>query len=288
MSFISAILVPLDGSDIAARSLERAAWLASRLGARLHALYSGSPLPAEQAHARLGVPERYRDLIELHQTTGEPTADILAAVEQYRIGLIVMTARGQSATDLTNSSVELLGHVARGAIEQSPVPVLLSPRTHEEIVPWRAALVPVSGEVETDQSLMFALKLANALDLAVTIAHIVQDDRAGERFRYMDASHHEYPQILNEIIERACPLSGPAERRRIRDFHVTRGDVARGLLEVIEQQHLDVAIAGWHRFLGAGHAQVLKTLLQQLRCPALLVPPRPKQTCRLKVADAFA
>ena len=288
MSVISTILVPLDGSDIAGRSLACAAWLASRLGAPLHVLYSGDPLPADQALDRLSVPQEYRPSVVLHQTTGEPTAEILAAIETYRIGLIVMTARGESVAGKTDSLLEPLGHVARGVAEQSPVPVLVLPRAYEERVPWRSGLVPVSGEVETDQSLMLALQLANALEFDVTIAHVVQDAQARQAsLPCADAAHHECAETLNELVARACPLCGPAERQRIRDFRVYRGDVAHELLELIEQKHFDVIVVGWHGLLEAGHAQVLKNLLQRLHCPVLLVKRQPREPFRLKVGDAL-
>ena len=288
MSVISTILVPLDGSDIAGRSLACAAWLASRLGAPLHVLYSGDPLPADQALDRLSVPQEYRPSVVLHQTTGEPTAEILAAIETYRIGLIVMTARGESVAGKTDSPLEPLGHVARGVAEQSPVPVLVLPRAYEERVPWRSGLVPVSGEVETDQSLMLALQLANALEFDVTIAHVVQDAQARQAsLPCADAAHHECAETLNELVARACPLCGPAERERIRGLRVYHGDVARELLDLIEQQHFDVIIVGWHGLLEAGHAQVLKTLLQRLHCPVLLVKRQPREPFRLKVGDAL-
>lgn len=288
MSVISAILVPLDGSEVARRGVGCAVWLASRLDAPLHVLYAGTPFPADQALDRLGVPAEYRPPIVLHQTTGEPTADILAAIEHYHIGLVVMTARGESAVDRSDSPFEPLGHVARGVIEQSPVPVLVLPRAYEERVPWRSGLVPISGEVETDQSLVLALQLANALDFDVTVAHVVTDARAGKRtVACMDASYHDCGEMLNEIVARACPLCGPAERRRITDFRVYRGDVARELLELVEQTPMDVIIAGWHGLLEAGHAHVLKVLLQRVQCPVLLVKRYPREPFRLKVGDAL-
>lgn len=289
MSIISAILVPLDGSRAARRSMGCAAWLASRLAAPLHVLYCGDRLPSDQALDRLGVPGEYHPSIVLHQTTGDPTADILAATGTYRIGLIVMTARGGSVPGIADDPLGPLGRVARGVIEQSPVPVLVLPRAYEEVLPWRTGLAPVSGEIETDQSLMLALQLANALDVGLTIAHVVQDSRAGEgTLPFMDAPHHEYPEILNELVARSCPLSGTAERRRIGALRLYRGDVARALLELTEQKHMDVVIAGWHGFLGTGHAQVLKTLLKRLHCPLLLVKRRTKEAFRLKVGDALA
>jgi nucleotide-binding universal stress UspA family protein len=288
VSVISAILVPLDGSEIASRSLACAAWLASRLGASLHVLHSGDPLPAGQALDRLDVPQEYRPAVVLHQTTGEPTAEILAAIQTYRIGLVVMTARGESLAGKTDSPLEPLGHVARAVVEQSPVPVLVLPRAYEERVPWRSGLVPVSGEVETDRSLTLALQLAHALDFEVTVAHVVQDTQAGQAaVPSADAAHHAYAETLNELVARACPLCGPVERQRIRDVRVYRGDVARELLDLIDQEHCDVIIAGWHGLLEAGHAQVVKNLLQRLHCPMLLVQRQPRGPFRLKVGDAL-
>jgi nucleotide-binding universal stress UspA family protein len=253
----SAILVPLDGSEISQRSLGCARWLASRLGAPLHVLHS----------------------------TGEPAADILAAIEQHRIETIVMTGRGESAADVTHRPFEPFGHIARAVIERSPVPVLVVPRGYEEVLPWRSALVPLSGEVETDQALTLALRLATALDFVVSVAHVVEDDDArGPTWASADAAHHEYPEMLNELVARACPLCSPAERRRIGAVRLLRGDVAR---ELLEQQQADVVVAGWHGFLEAGHAQVLKTLLQHLRSPMLLMKRLPKQHFRLKIGDAL-
>ena len=62
MSPFSAILVPLDSSPIALRSLGCTTWLASRLGAQLHILNVSEPLPEGEALERLGVPEKFRSL----------------------------------------------------------------------------------------------------------------------------------------------------------------------------------------------------------------------------------
>ena len=254
----SAILVPLDGSDISRRSLACASWLASRLGAPLHLLRSA----------------------------GEPTADVLSAIEQYGIDSIVMTGRGESVAEQTERAFEPFGHVARAIIEQSPVPVLVLPRGYEERFPWRSALVPLSGEVETDQSLSTALRLATALDLVVTVAHVVEGAHTASRMlSSADALHHDYPEMLNELVARACPLCPPAERRRIAAFRVYRGDVVRGLLD---EQEADVVIVGWHGFLETGHARLVKAMLQELRCPMLLVKRRSREFFRLKVGDALA
>jgi len=195
-----------------------------------------------------------------------------------------MTGRGESDPGTQDPLAEPLGRVARAVIEQSAVPVLVLPHLYEECAPWRSGLVPLSGELETDQSLTIALQLANALDFVVTVAHVVEDSRPlVPALALVGAVHHEYPERLNELVARACTLCRPEERNRFSALRVYRGDVVRGLLE----EKADVVVVGWHGFLELGHANTLKALLRWLRCPVLLVKRRSKVPFRLRVGDAF-
>jgi nucleotide-binding universal stress UspA family protein len=292
MSPFSAMLVPLDGSPMALRSLGCTTWLASRLGAQVHLLNVGAPLPRSEALARLGVPEKYRTLFELRQVQGETVKEILMAVERYGIDLIVMTARGESAGAGPPDGRKVVGHVTREVIEDTPVPVLLLPPAYAESLPWRSALVPISGDPATDTALTLALRLAHALDLAVTIAHVADSARSGGGGETgtgpSDEAHHEYAQLLNEFVARACPLCTAEERRRITGFHLCRGDVAQELLHLMAHERINLLVVGWHGQFMTGHAQVLKMLLWQARCAVLLVKPPPRNGFRLKVGAALA
>lgn len=98
MNPFPSILVPLDGSATAARSLGAATWLAARLGARLHILgATGEALPAREELKRLRVPEEYWPHIELHQAPAYPEEAILAAIARHDARLVVMSARGARA-----------------------------------------------------------------------------------------------------------------------------------------------------------------------------------------------
>lgn len=292
MNPFSAILVPLDGSALALRSLGCATWLAARSGAQVHILNVGAPLPEAEALEKLGVPGKYRALLELHQVEGEAGEAIPAAVGRYKIDLIVMTARGESASEASPDVLKIVGDVTREVIENTAVPVLLLPPAYEELLPWRSALVPISGEAATDQALTLALRLAHALDLAVTIAHVADSARAGggggAGARPYDEAHHEYPQMLDEFVARACPMCTAEERRRITGFHLCRGDVAQELLSLIETERVSLLVVGWHGEFMTGHAEVLKRLLWQARCAVLLVKPQPRDIFHLKVGDALA
>ena len=156
MSLFPTILLPLDGSQTGARSVALAAWLATRLGARLHVL-SATPRerPAQEELARLRVPETVWPLVTLHQTPALAEPAILGAIARHDIGLVLMTARGDTAETTAEAPDErIIGHVARAVIESSPVPVLLVPPTYRETLPWERVLVPVSGEVEADEVLL--------------------------------------------------------------------------------------------------------------------------------------
>jgi nucleotide-binding universal stress UspA family protein len=293
MSLFPSILVPLDGSRLAARSLSCAAWLAARLDARLHIL-SATPreLPAREELARLQVPEEHWPLITLHQAPEYPEAAILAALARHDASLIVMTTRGESAEAAVAAEPDpsrIVGRVTRAIIEESPVPVLLLPSACREAEPWQRILVPVSGEVDADAALGLAVRLANALDLEVHVAHVA-DAEAGDkslaaRARYADALHHEYPRQLEELISRALPQRSPEERRRIVDVALCRGDVAAELAALVERKRISVLVVGWHGRFMAGRARILKHLIQVATNPMLLVKGEARMPFRLKVGE---
>jgi nucleotide-binding universal stress UspA family protein len=293
VTIFASILVPLDGSATAARSLGCATWLASRLGARLH-LLSATPreLPAPEELRRLHVPEVHWPIVELHQAAAYPADAILAAVDRYDAGLVVMTARGSAIESQTAPRsadlVKIVGHVTQAVLEQCTVPVLLLPTRYQEVLPWHRLLVPVSGGTESDQAVATSVCLAGALDLVVDVAHVTDDGASrGEalaaRARYSDALHHEYGGQLEELVARAIPTLAADQRRRIRRTSLGRGDVAGELLDLVRRDPASVLVVGWHGRLAAGRAEILKQLLPVLDVPVLLVRSEAPAPFRLNV-----
>lgn len=293
MNPFPSILVPLDGSATAAGSLGVATWVAARLGARLHILSAtAQTLPARAELERLRVPEEYWPHIELHQAPAYPEESILAAIARHGARLVVMTARGETAEMPETAHpdpLKIVGHVARAVIEQSPVPVLLLPPAYRERLPWERALVPVSGEIEADEALTLAVRLADALDIKVHVAHVAGAKEGGEGLaaaaRYADAPHHEYPGRLEELVNRALPQCTREECRRIEDVALARGDVAEELLKRIDEKGISLLVVGWHGRFMTGHARVLKHLVQVVTCPVLLVKPARRAPFKLKVGE---
>lgn len=289
MTVFTSILVPLDGSSLATRSLGCATWLAARLHARLHVLSAQAPARAAREElARLRVPEAHWPLVTLHQAPSYPEDAILAAVDRHGVDLVVITASGRTA-EARAADGPLLGHVARAVVEGSRVPVLLLPPNYREALPWTRVLVPVSGEPQADEALAFAVRLAEAIDLTVHVAHVSDADpheaSLHARARYADALHHEYHRQLDELVARALPLCERAECRRIEDVALCRGDIAAELLTVIERRGVDVVVVGWHGRLEPGRARVVRRLLERLTIPLLLVKPPARAPFRLAIGE---
>jgi hypothetical protein len=145
----------------------------------------------------------------------------------------------------------------------------------------------VSGEAEADEALALAVRLADALDLEVHVAHVAESEAGDEglaaRARYADALHHEYPGQLEELVSRALPRCGPEARRRIEDIALGQGDAAAEQLALIERKRVSALVVGWQGRFMTCRARVLKQLIQAIASPVLLVKPEPRTPLRLKV-----
>jgi nucleotide-binding universal stress UspA family protein len=294
MKHFASLLVPLDGSRAAARTLGCATWLASSLHAKLHILCATrQALSAREEIVRLHVPEAYWEMIILHQTSGAPDEAILAAAAKHDANLIIMSSQGETADRQPETFRQspnpfaAVGHVTRAIIERSAAPVLLMPPHYREDLPWKRVLTPLSGE-DADEALMLAITLANALELEVHVVHVL-DEPARDRglastVRYADAVHHEYPQQLAELVRRAAPGCTRAECQCITEVALSRGDVLTQLREHIETKHISLLVVGWRGRFITGHADVLKSLLNVVACPLLLVKAHERGPFKLRVS----
>ena len=294
MTLFSSILVPLDGSHTAARSLGCATWLASRMGARLHILSATRhALPAREALARLHIAEAHWPLIELHQVPELPDEAITKTIDAHGVELVVLTARGAASETPGASPPEtskLLGHVTQAVIERSARPVLLLPPDYEEVLPWERALAPVSGGAESDEGLVLAVRLAAALELTVNVVHVAgaraEEQTLGAQTRYCDALHHEYRDRLDELVARATPMLARRDCRRVTSISLESGDVAVELLRRIERDRISVLGVGWNGHFEADRARILKQLIAAVRTPVLLARAAARARFRLDVGEA--
>jgi nucleotide-binding universal stress UspA family protein len=288
MSRFNSILLPLDGSPEAAKAAGCALWLAEALGATLHVLHATAhPLSAGDALARLCVPHVRGARVVVHQTPGGAEAVVLEEIAAHRIDLVIMSARGESAS-ANVAPVRRLGSIAQAVIERSPVPVVLLPLHYRQSLPWTSMLAAASGEASADHALEAAAQLAAALRLKVTVVHSGDGPPgagAAPLGAYADAPHHEYPQRLKRLVERGLAGCAAEEAQCVHEVLLCRGEPASVLLEQVAGHASSVLALGWHGALGAGRALVLKRLLEEAECALLLVRGAEHSRARLKVGS---
>lgn len=286
------ILLPLDGSVQAAKSLGCAAFLARGWNARLHVL-SANPeeLPARKELSRLHVPEAYWSLIELHRVPRYSVDEILAAVHRHRVGLLVLGAQPSadpwSGPESGESALEhAVGRVAESVLENSSVPVLFIPPGYRESLPWRRVLVAVSCRTESERALTFGIELSKTFDLDLLVVHVASGaEGLVERSHYSDARHHEFPAQLDELVERRLPRAEC--RQRLKRIALGRGDVVTELSKLIQAESPSVLVGGWHGHLSPGRAAALKRLVLSVPTPIALVRAEDAPRFRLKVGESF-
>lgn len=289
MSRFASVLLPLDGSAEATKGAPCAFWLADALGATLHVVHA-TPHPVSASHelARLLIPHAQGARMVVHQIQGDAEAAVLEEIAAHRIDLVVMSARGESASAEAAPS-HRLGSVARAVIERTPAPVVLLPARYRERLPWTSMLAAASGEAAADQALDTAVRLAASLRLKVTVVHS-ENSNAGTAAaplgaRYADAPQHEYPTRLDQLVERGLTRCTAEEAHCVGDVLLQRGEPASVLLQQVSRLGSSVLALGWHGALGAGRAPVLKRLLEEAECALLVVRGSEGSRARLKVGS---
>jgi nucleotide-binding universal stress UspA family protein len=287
MSRFDSILLPLDGSPEAAKGGDCALWLAQALGATLHVVHATThPRAASDALARLHIGQAQHPQVVVHQLRGDAETVVLEEIDTHRIDLVVMTARGRSASAGPAFS-RPLGTVAQTVLERSRVPVVLLPARYRESFPWTSMLSAVSGEVAADHALEAAAQLAAALRLEVTVVYSA-DAVAGTPplAAYADAPQYEYPQRLQRLAQRGLARCTAEERHCVHDVLLRRGNPASVLLEEVARHGSSLLALGWHGALDAGRARVLKRLLEEAECGLLVVRAAERSRARIKLGNA--
>ena len=182
-------LVPLDGSDEAARILPHVSQIARRLGAELLLLSvldphdSGIPQTDFSKYA-VDADGRARQYLR-HQiarlaeqgvtagawiSTGEPPEQIVGVAAHHRCDLIAMTTHGRTALGRG-----ILGPTTDRVVHSSPLPVLTVRPVDEPLSrgPISRVLVPLDGSELAERALPHAEMLARGMSAEVLLVRVV-------------------------------------------------------------------------------------------------------------------
>lgn len=260
---IKRILVPLDGSELAERTLGTAADLAARLSASLVLVTvldraeatkpapgaAGVPRadsqPGERADVRarhyledraaqLSIPNPVKPVVKF----GDPATSIMEAAAAESADLIAMTTRGRSG--LVRG---LLGSVSDRVIQISQLPVLVTrPETAtpygEAASPFTQVVVPLDGSERAELALPHAEVMAKAygarLDL-VRVVSLLQVGYAAEMYvppaGYDPYSREELEKDAAEYLERVA--SAEQAKGFTVEHHVSYGNPRAQVVEIV-------------------------------------------------------
>lgn len=173
---IGTVVVPLDGSELAAEALPYARVIAERSNAPLHLLQvlpEDAPAEAER-QARDDLRRWVHELgsrVQISIRKGDPAGRIIAAAEEMLDPIIVMTTHGRSGL-----SRWFYGSVADRVVRGAGVPVLLlrSGMARQAPSDIRSILLPLDGSSYAEAAIPYAKDIARAFEARVHLVRVAE------------------------------------------------------------------------------------------------------------------
>lgn len=283
---ITSIVVPLDGSTLAAQALPLAGSIAERAGARLH-LVRVAPGPIDAAQANRIIDDlrqaatRARVRGNPSVRVGSPADEILALAVALPHPLIVMTTHGRSGIGRW-----LVGSVADRVVRGGRVPVLLLrsivPTIAEEF-DIRRIMVPLDGSAYAEAALPVAETFAALFDADLRLVRVAE---TGHLLATFDPTLFPIPSqditnLARDLVaEAATYLAETTQKLRSRGLRATpvnlRGYPTAKLLAQEQDAAIDLVVMATHAREGVNRivfGSVAETLLQFGQRPLVLIHP---------------
>ena len=168
------VLVPLDGSEVAARALAPAVAIAKAVDSPLRVVGYVTPLTGQEVGDAIAQQVDELDLDDLSVHIGRPDVSVAAELYQEAVAtpgtLVVMTSYGAGRTGAA------LGSVADGFLARGFGPVLLvGPNCEvDRFVPGGRMLVPLDGSDTADKILPIVASWAMVLGMRPEIVSVVE------------------------------------------------------------------------------------------------------------------
>lgn len=294
------VLVPLDGSDLAAEALVAASAICAGIpGSEVICMrvIPLTPLP----YGLMSVPEYlpadvYQRLLDdqemltqeylasaAHDVSkrgipcralaqrGDPAATILDESSQLGVNLITMTTHGR-----TGLARFALGSVADRIVRGGSIPVLLLRSFHTPAwssETFQRALIPLDGSLLSEAPLMSIVpQLAGTVIHHITLAQIVDPRNGAEA---VTRAENYLEQAQKRLIERLGESGG--ERTCEVETLVRAGPVAATIQECAQSTASGVIVMATHGEAGIGRLAlggITDRILRDGQTPLLLVPPQ--------------
>ena len=291
------ILVPLDGSDLAAKALSVAEFLCQKLSAQLDLVsvlqptvlpfVGGEPYVPGEVYVQIDT-ERTREAqrylhevaqsarargitTQTHLERGDASSRLLDMATELHSTLIVMTTHGR-----TGLARFALGSVADRVVRGGAAPVLLvrsfPPLAREQVLSH--ALVPLDGSLLAETPLFSLVPLLAEKVLHTVTLMRVADPRDGEMGRQMCENYLTAvrQRLVDRLGERDCAISILVR---------SNTSPSQSIIECARDGECDLVLMSTHGEAGIGRLAfggVADRVLRDGKTPLLLAhPPRTRQ-----------
>jgi nucleotide-binding universal stress UspA family protein len=249
------LLVPLDGSDLAARSVPVASALARLFHESVILLTVGDDLEALRGPARRLAADGITTTTE---ATKGPVADTISRfAHEQDVGVIVMSTHGR-----TGARRRIMGSVAERVVSQSQRPVLIVPSRAQ--VPDRPSfdriIASLDGSNEAERILPFVSSFGRRFGVPVVLLHAF--DEGSGRLEPM-------VRYLTREVERLTEEGLEAE------FRTSAGHPPDVILEALDPERQDLLLIATHGWGGVERlllGSVAQSVIRGAAAPVLLVP----------------
>lgn len=284
------ILVPLDGSDLAARAVPFAATIASRAGWSLLLLRAVNTLSAPTEEAGLALKLEAQEALDataaalasdgLNVATRavdkQAESAILEAAADEDVSLLVMSTHGRGGVGRF-----IYGSVADTVLRHAPVPVLVIPP--QGLGDWTSdqrikILVPLDGSTLSRAALAPACELVDVLGGSLLLASVVTFPTYAayaEGYALVDPSPNDglLTQARQELEEIAAELRTDA---RSVEVCATYGSPYFGIITIAHERQVGLIVMATHGRGGVTRAllgSVATSTIRQTDIPIMLVRP---------------
>ena len=215
----------------------------------LHVRENGTSSPSAAAHAA-GV--------ELRETAGNATEQIVGAAHDPDVAALVLGARGM------HGGPRPAGRTALDVITRVGKPVAVVPpqaRAPERVT---HILIPLEGTIESSHALEQTVKLAHQHQLEIIVLHVHSPATVPA---FSDHEPHGTQAWEQEFLARY--IATPHERiKLVRRLGVPADDV----VAVAHETAADLLVLAWSQNLSPGRARVVSETLAHSHVPVLLIP----------------
>lgn len=274
---IKKILIPLDGSELSERILDRAGSLLARPGTAVTIL---TVLPGEEIAGtgerviHSDKARRYLEAtvkkvevdgvtVEGELRTGDPADQILQMIEKRRPDLVCMSTHGRSGFERI-----LRGSIAERVLRRSTRPVLLlNPFTTKSDTPIETILVPVDGSKASSEAIPLATELARVFGSKLVLLHAAPDAVPGPG--QAESRTEEMASQILELHKSRLERTGVETRIRIE-----REVPVAAILRAIDEEKADLVAMTTHGRSGLSRwifGSVSEDVLRHAPCPVLVL-----------------